>query len=236
MTRLRASAVFFDVDFTLIYPGPTFQGAGYQAFCARYGIDVDPAQFERAVATAAPILDEHDNDLYSTDIFVAYTRRIIEAMGGRGAHLDACAREIYDEWAACRHFELYGDVRLALNALAAAAVRIGVISNTHRSLDSFLSHFRLDGLIAATVSSCEHGYMKPHPSVFAAALERIGARPGEAVMVGDSVRHDIEGALAAGMRAVLINRTGAPHPREPELAARGVPTIRSLDELANLVT
>ena len=32
---VRVSAVFFDVDFTLIYPGPTFQGAGYQEFCAR---------------------------------------------------------------------------------------------------------------------------------------------------------------------------------------------------------
>ena len=35
-------AVFFDVDFTLIYPGPTFRGEGYQRFCARHGIAVDP--------------------------------------------------------------------------------------------------------------------------------------------------------------------------------------------------
>ncbi len=33
-------AVFFDVDFTLIYPGPTFQGEGYQRFCARHGMQV----------------------------------------------------------------------------------------------------------------------------------------------------------------------------------------------------
>ena len=44
MTR----AVLFDVDFTLIYPGPTFQGEGYQAFCARHGMAVDPARFNAA--------------------------------------------------------------------------------------------------------------------------------------------------------------------------------------------
>ena len=39
MSRGEAvSAVFFDVDFTLIYPGPTFQGEGYQRFCAAHGI------------------------------------------------------------------------------------------------------------------------------------------------------------------------------------------------------
>ena len=35
-------AVFFDVDFTLIYPGPAFQGGGYRDFCARHGVEVDP--------------------------------------------------------------------------------------------------------------------------------------------------------------------------------------------------
>src|SRR5438094_937478 len=50
-------AVFFDVDFTLICPGPMFGGEGYRAFCARYGMDVDAARFAAAVAGAAPRLD-----------------------------------------------------------------------------------------------------------------------------------------------------------------------------------
>ena len=44
MTR----AVFFDVDFTLSYPGPTLQGQGYEFFCARRGVTVDPARFREA--------------------------------------------------------------------------------------------------------------------------------------------------------------------------------------------
>ena len=60
---------------------------------------------------ASSILDDEQDHVYDADIFVRYTRRIIEEMGGRATALDACAREIYDEWAACQHFFLYDDVR-----------------------------------------------------------------------------------------------------------------------------
>jgi HAD superfamily hydrolase (TIGR01549 family) len=224
-------AVLFDVDFTLIYPGPTFQGVGYQAFCARHGIKVDPALFEQAVASAGRVLDGQDDIVYADDIYIGYTRHIIERMGGRGNALEACAREIYAEWAACHHFELYDEVPAVLQALAAAGVRIGLVSNSHRCLASFQSHFELQGLITATVSSSEHGMMKPHPSIFTAALDQIGVPAGEALMVGDSVRHDIEGALGVGMRAALVHRSAEAHPRERELRERGVLVLRSLDEL-----
>ena len=70
--------------------------------------------------------------------------------------------------------------------------------------------------------------MKPHPSIFSAALQLVDVRPGEAVMVGDSVRQDVEGALRAGMRAVLLHRGETPAAGAGEL---GVPVIRSLREL-----
>src|SRR6185436_14987269 len=50
-------AVFFDVDFTLIYPGPRFQASGYQASCARHGIAIDASRFATAVSGAASVLD-----------------------------------------------------------------------------------------------------------------------------------------------------------------------------------
>ncbi len=228
-------AVFFDVDFTLIAPGPTFRGEGYQAFCARYGMDADPAKFDAAVASAAPLLDSAGDARYDAEMFVAYTRHIIEQMGGAGPRVDACAREIYAEWAACQHFDLYDDVPDALKTLAAAGIRIGLISNSHRCLASFQSHFDLQDVIAGAVSSSEHGFMKPHPSIFRAALQLVDAQPGEAVMVGDSLRQDVEGALAAGMRAVLLHRGAAPHPQAQALSSRGVPVIASLRELPNLM-
>jgi phosphoglycolate phosphatase-like HAD superfamily hydrolase len=121
---MSISAVFFDVDFTLIYPGPTFRGEGYRAFCDRYGIAVDEAAFEQAVADAAHLLDGPD-DTYDAAVFVKYAHSIIEGMGGRGDLVEACAREIYAEWAACHHFELYDEVPHVLRTLSAAGLRIG---------------------------------------------------------------------------------------------------------------
>jgi len=231
MTR----AVCFDVDFTLIYPGPTFRGEGYRTFCAKYGLQVDVSVFERAVASAGPLLEDPEDAAYDAEIFVRYTRHIIEQMGGRGEGVDGCAREIYREWAACRHFELYEEVPGVLRALATAGFRIGLISNSHRCLASFQSHFELQGLIAAAVSSSEHGRMKPHPSIFRAALDLLDVPAADALMVGDSVSQDVEGALGVGMRAVLLHRGGGAHPQQPELAAAGVPVVGSLTDLCRLV-
>src|SRR5687768_13586038 len=225
--RPAARAVFFDVDFTLIYPGPTFQGAGYQRFCAQHGIDVDPSRFSDAVLAASVILNEEQDHIYDPAIFVRYTRRIIEGMGGTGPHLDACASEIYEEWAACQHFILYDDVTPVLKALAARGIKVGLISNSHRCLASFQQHFELHGLIAAALSSSEHGYLKPHPRIFESALELLGVSAAESVMVGDSLAHDIEGARRVGMRGILVQRSPGTAGKTPP----DVPVISTLSEL-----
>ena len=228
---VKTRAVFFDVDFTLIFPGPTFQGEGYARFCAEDGVAVDPERFDAAVAAASFILDEVEEPIYDASLFVHYTATIIEHMGGRGSGVVRAAERIYDQWAGNHHFEMYDDVAPVLNALWARGVVLGVISNSHRSLDAFCEHFQLDTLVTAAVSSAQHGYMKPHPSIFEAALEQAGVRPGEAAMVGDSLKADIEGAVAAGMRGILLRRSGD----VPAALPRGVTVIRSLRDLPSLL-
>jgi putative hydrolase of the HAD superfamily len=233
MTR----AVLFDVDFTLIYPGPMFQGEGYRAFCAKHGMAVDADAFDAAVRSASYILEEPDDALYAPQMFIDYTKHIIEQMGGRGPGVDACALDIYEAWTGCQHFVLYDDVPIALSELAARSVRIGLISNSHRSLETFQRHFALDGLIDAAISSSEHGYMKPHPSIFEAALRQLDVRPTEAVMVGDSLRQDIDGARRVGMRGVLVRRPDARHVADDRGGAGldGVAIIQSLTQLLPLL-
>ena len=226
------SGVFFDVDFTLIYPGPMFRAEGYARVCAAHGLTVDRSRFSEAVRLASSILDEAQDHAYSDAHFVAYTRRIIEGMGGEGPAVTACAKLIYAEWAECQHFALYDDVVPVLQALVSRGVRIGLISNSHRSLSSFERHFALDGLIHTAVSSLEHGFMKPHRSIFDAALRQLDVAATEAVMVGDSYTHDIEGARAAGMRGVLVQRS--PHETATPVPA-DVPVIRGLAELLPLI-
>jgi len=226
------STVFFDVDFTLIYPGPAFQGEGYQAFCARHGMDVDPSRFAAAVRSASHILDREQDAVYDPQIFVDYTAHIIRQMGGRGTAVEACAAEIYDEWAACHHFVLYDEVPAALDLLAQQGLQLGLISNSHRCLESFQEHFELDSLIDFAISSSQHGYMKPHPSIFQAALKLAGVPAPEAMMVGDSLTQDIEGALRVGMSGVLVRRSEA----EGEHLAGHVPVITSLLDLPSTIT
>jgi HAD superfamily hydrolase (TIGR01549 family) len=220
-------AVFFDVDFTLIFPGPTFQGAGYQRACAAHGIEVDPSKFDEAAAASSFILDEVEEQIYTHDIFIHYTASIIEKMGGRGAGVVDAAREIYEQWSVNHHFEMYEDVAPVLDELQQRGLIVGVISNSHRSLDAFREHFSLASIISVSVSGAQHGYMKPHRSIFDRALERAGVEASEAMMVGDSVKHDIEGALNAGWRAVLLRRSGeTPYAVPPDL-----PVIQTLREL-----
>lgn len=221
-------AVFFDVDFTLIYPGPAFQAEGYRRACEAEGIVVDPATFDEATAASSFILDEVEDQIYNHDLFVHYTASIIEHMGGRGEKVIDVARRIYDQWSVNRHFELYDDVAPVLKELSRRGLVVGAISNSHRSLDAFCEHFELRGLITVSVSSAEHGYLKPHRSIFETALEQARVGAGESVMVGDSLAHDIEGALAAGMRAVLLRRSG----EIPAHLPSNVPVITGLHELA----
>jgi HAD superfamily hydrolase (TIGR01450 family) len=67
---------------------------------------------------------------------------------------------------------------------------------------------------------------KPHAAIFEMALERLGCRPSEAVMVGDSLATDVAGGRAAGMATVWVDAAAAG--QEP---AQADAVVRSLVEL-----
>ena len=116
-----------------------------------------------------------------------------------------------------------------LRQLHASGLKIGLISNSHRCLSSFQTHFELEGLFTVALTSLEHGYMKPHRRIFEAALRAAGVHAPEAMMVGDSLSHDVEGARRLGMRGVLVARSG------PVAAPPDVPVIQSLRDLPALL-
>ena len=84
----------------------------------------------------------------------------------------------------------------------------------------------LEAYFQAVVVSGEVGSYKPQPEVFWHTLGLLGVRPDEALYVGDSPHHDVAGAVAAGMQAVLI-RPGPAHPD----AWLTVPTLEALARL-----
>jgi HAD superfamily hydrolase (TIGR01549 family) len=111
--------------------------------------------------------------------------------------------------------------------------RIGIVTNNtvaeQREKIGFLG---LDASIDDLVTSEEVGAAKPDRRIFRAALERGGAEPSEAIMVGDSWSADVVGARDAGIRAVWFNRFRIPRPEPsdvPEFASFERP--RRLDAL-----
>jgi FMN hydrolase / 5-amino-6-(5-phospho-D-ribitylamino)uracil phosphatase len=197
-------AVLFDVDFTLCRPGPELSAERYARIAERHGVTLDPSRYDDAREAAVLNLKRHPELLHDETIWHRFTEEIFIGMGGPEALASACATEIEEGWGLSENFELFEDVLPVLDELRAADLKIAVVSNGIRDLTAFVAHHRLD--VDAIVDSRRHGRVKPHPTIFQAALELLGVGAGEAVMVGDSIEEDIEGAQALGMRAILVDR------------------------------
>jgi putative hydrolase of the HAD superfamily len=73
------------------------------------------------------------------------------------------------------------------------------------------------------------GFEKPHPKIFAAALETMQVRPDESLYVGDVYSVDYVGARNAGMQAVLFDVAGAYRDRK-------LPRVESMEQLETSLT
>ena len=213
-------AVLFDVDFTLVRPGPELSPEGYRRLGERHGLVLDPSRYDDARRAALESLQHHPELEHDDEVWVAFTERIINGMGGNGDAAHAAAREMVAFWEVHTNFELYEDALPVMAELRRHGLKIALVSNTARDLEAFVHHHRLE--VDAALASRAHGKTKPHRSIFEAVLARLDVRPEDAAMVGDSPADDVEGARALGMRAFLLDRDGV-HPewegRLPDLYA-----------------
>ena len=202
-------AVLFDVDFTLVRPGPELGPEGYVRAGERHGLTLDPARYNAARDSARGDLRRHPELEHDDEIWFRFTERIVRGMGGDADSAYDCAVEITRAWERHENFEIYEDVPDAIAALRSAGLRIGLVSNSARDVREFARHHALE--VDAGISSFHHGRTKPHASIFRAVLDLLGVEPADAAMVGDQVEDDLEGARAIGMRAILLDRAGV-HP------------------------
>ena len=152
-------------------------------------------------------------------------RRLFERFGV-AAPADACAA------AAMRYRAEYLAARRAVAGAEAllravrSRARVGIVSNNMlQEQQEKLEYCRLAPHVDALIVSAEVGVSKPHPGIFSVALDALGVRADEAVMVGDSWSADIAGARGAGIAAVWFNPLGLPAP-DPALR---IPELRSLE-------
>ena len=208
-------AVLFDVDFTIARPGPELGPEGYRRLGARFGLELDPSRYGEAREKAVEGIRRHPELEHDEEIWVAFTERIIRGIGGDADSAYECAVEMTRAWEHAEHFELFDDALPVLDELRGQGLKLGLVSNTGRNLDEFVSHHRLE--VDAALGSGAFGRTKPHPTIFRAVLERLEVEPSGAAMVGDSPEDDVAGARAAGIeRAFLLDRED----RYPELDDR----------------
>lgn len=102
--------------------------------------------------------------------------------------------------------------------------RIGVISNADGKIDEVLNLCGIGDCFLHITDSGIVGHEKPHPAIFAAALEKMGVPAEQGIYVGDVYSVDYLGATKAGMQGVLFDVAGA-------YRGNGVPRVESLVEL-----
>ncbi|HKB93079.1 MAG TPA: HAD family hydrolase [Gaiellaceae bacterium] len=227
---MNLRAVLFDVDFTLVRPGPELGPEGYVRAGRRHGLELDPSRYEDARAAALVDLRVHPELEHDDEIWFRFSERVVRGMGGDAESAYACAVEITRGWERHENFELYEDTLPVLDELRGYGLKIGLVSNSARDVHAFARHHALE--IDAGVSSFHHGKTKPHASIFRAVLDLLGVQPGEAAMVGDTVEDDVEGARAVGMRAVLVDRLGRNPGFEPRIEdLYGLPAALGLHRL-----
>ena len=100
----------------------------------------------------------------------------------------------------------FKDARPLLDKLTIRGVRLGIVSNvsSHEVALQILKHVRLDGYFEHIITSAYTGIRKPDPGIFLCALNQFGAKPSQAIHVGDSEVHDVWGAKPVGITTVLV--------------------------------
>jgi HAD superfamily hydrolase (TIGR01509 family) len=223
------TAVLFDLDDTLFDHTAcardalaavhrsldAFRAASFEAFARAHAAHLEALHLE-VLAGALPI------DAARIERF----RRLLVAQGGDATAAADAARLYRAEYVRARRAVRGAPALLAeLRRTAAIAV---VSNNLLAEQREKIEQCGLAAHIDALVVSEEAGVSKPDPEIFRMALDRVGARPEEAVMIGDSWAADIAGARAAGLAAIWFNPRGLTPPE----GMPAVPELRALEPVA----
>jgi putative hydrolase of the HAD superfamily len=233
---LKPRAVLLDGLGTLVALEPPWP-ALVERLWETHGVELAPADAEWAFRAEMAYYRAHHHEGRDAPTLADLRGRCAEVLRARLPADVAQALSTAQLTAAmlgALRFAAYPDVAAALAGLRAQGVALVVVSNWDISLPAVLREVGLAGVVDGVVSSAEVGSPKPGRAIFDAALALAGTPPRSAVHVGNSVEHDVHGALAAGIRPVLLCRAdGQPDPRPP--SPPGVPSIPSLAVLPDLL-
>jgi putative hydrolase of the HAD superfamily len=226
----RYEAVLFDALGTLLRlepPWPLLRAG----LAARHGIEISLEEAKEAIRVEMSYYVDHHSegaDRSSLDELRRSCARVLgEHLPSRAAVLTS--EELTELLLDSLRFVPYPDVAPTLGRLRVAAIRTAVVSNWDCSLGSVLGELGLGGLLDEVVTSAEAGARKPAPAIFETALAQLQCAPESAILIGDSLDTDIAGGREAGIRSVLLDRSGT------GVDKSGVETIVTLDNLPELM-
>ena len=202
--------ILFDVGATLVDPHPSARELVVRVLRER-GFDVDLARLAEIEPTAwqrvGHLLPFHR---YGQEESRAFWDAFYSALLlGLGLPDESATRQaLYDVFQVVRNWKLYPDVQPTLEALRSEGYRLGIVSNWEEWLEDLLDTLAVRRYFDVIAGSGLVGRAKPHPAIFEHALRAVGADPAHAVHIGDNPRDDVQGARAAGIRPILIDRHG----------------------------
>ena len=170
-----------------------------------------PMVWQEFACAATPAADRFTHHSFpghvegSRGFWSRYAERLCEYLGLEPSPF--AAAELFDRFARGEAWEVYADVVETLRELRRRGLALAVISNWDERLPGLLEELGLLHYFDAVVFSAECGVEKPHSTIFHTCLVRLGISRAEQVLhVGDSELEDVEGARAAGLQALRIDR------------------------------
>ena len=194
-------AVCLDAHGVLLLPDPEALRAGL----ADFGLAPSDDTCRLAYYEMGVLLDEPEVD------YDRLNRSFAAALGVPTEHQQVAAAALRDVVLSTSWVPAAGTAD-AIARLVSSGLGIVVISNTsHGEIEGLLARVgvcevgKSVGGVTAVLDSVKVGIRKPDPAIFRLALDELGTSPERTVHVGDSLRDDVDGALAVGMRAVHID-------------------------------
>jgi putative hydrolase of the HAD superfamily len=191
-------AVFLDALGTLVELEPP-----WLLLRGRIPAEVDDRALAAAVRKEMAYYKEHAHEGRDADSLADLRRRCADLLSEE-LGVEIGVEELVDSV----RMTAYPDALPALGALRERGLKLVVVSNWDCSLGTILGQCGLAPLLDGAISSAEAGARKPDPAIFRPALELAGATADEALHVGDTAEEDVDGARAAGIRALLLDRDG----------------------------
>jgi len=193
-------ALFFDVGGTLLRPWPSV-GAIYASVANRRGMTTTTEEMNRAFRESWAALKRPGLTVSRKDWWREVVFRTL------GQENQACFEELYETFAHAGAWQIFPDVEETLREGRARGLHVGVISNWDERLRPLLAEIGLARYFDSMTISCEMGVEKPGAEIFQAALREADVPASQSIHVGNSDEADVRAAEAAGMAAVLLDRS-----------------------------